>query len=256
MIGALSIARRETSALFNTPVGWVALTAFTFIGGFFFSYLIYAYFNVYQQSVGNPQEADQLSVNEFVIQNLFSNLGLIALFILPAVTMRLIAEDRRQKSIELLLTSPIGSFQIALGKFLGGMGFAMVMAGSTVPYMWFLYAFGDPDSGIVVANYVGFTLLCGTIIALGTFCSAMTENQIVAFMMTFAGGLLLWISGWFTQYMDDSALKTFVTSCSMLNHADSMGKGLLHSQDVIYFLTFIGFFLFATSQRVEALRWR
>lgn len=256
MIGALSIARRETSALFNTPVGWIALTAFTFIGGFFFTALLIGYFGAYQESVLNPMQADQLSVNEWLIQPLFSNLGLIALFILPAVTMRLIAEDRRQRSIELLLTSPVGSFQIALGKFLGGMGFALVMAATTLPFTWFLYAAGDPDTGVVISNYVGFILLCATIVAMGTFCSAMTENQIVAFMMAFAGGLFLWISNWVVQGMDDSPIKTSIDYLSMLKHADSMGKGLLHSQDVIYFLSFIGFFLFATSQRVEALRWR
>ncbi len=256
MIGALTIARRETSALFNTPVGWIALTAFTFIGGFFFTAMLIGYYSAYSQSVLNPQQADQLSVNEWVVQPFFSNLGVIALFIIPAVTMRLIAEDRRQRSIEILLTSPVSSLEIALGKFLGGMGFALVMTASTLPFMWFLYALGDPDTGVVASNYLGFILMLGTLIAMGTFASALTENQIVAFMMAFAGGLFLWISNWVVQGMDDGPLKTSIDYLSMLKHADSMGKGLLHTQDIVYFLSFIGFFLFATSQRVEALRWR
>jgi ABC-2 type transport system permease protein len=256
MIGALTIARRETSALFSTPVGWIALTAFTFIGGFFFTAMLIGYFDAYSQSVLNPGQADQLSVNEWVIQPLFSNLGVIALFIVPAVTMRLIAEDRRQRSIELLLTSPVSSYEIALGKFLGGMGFALVMAASTLPFTWFLYAMGNPDTGIVISNYVSFVLMLGTLIAMGTFASSVTENQIVAFMISFAGGLFLWISNWLVQSMGDGAAKTGIEYLSMLKHAESMGKGLLHVQDVVYFLSFIGFFLFATAQRVEALRWR
>ncbi len=256
MTGALNIARRETSAIFNTPVGWIALTAFTFISGFFFTAMLLGYFDAYSQSVLNPMQADQLSVNEWVIQPFFSNLGVISLFIVPAVTMRLIAEDRRQRSIELLLTSPISSFEIALGKFLGGMGFALVMAITTLPFIWFLYAFGDPDSGIVGANYLSFILMLGTLISLGTFCSSLTENQIVAFMIAFAVSLFLWISNWPVQSMDDGNVKSAIDYLSMLKHADEMGKGLIHTQDLMYFLSFIGFFLFATAQRVEALRWR
>jgi ABC-2 type transport system permease protein len=170
--------------------------------------------------------------------------------------MRLIAEDRRNRSIELLLTSPVRSTEIVLGKFLGALGFAGVLAAATLQYPAVLIWLGTPDPGILLCNYASFMLLLATFMATGLFASSLTENQVVALVISFGINLMIWVLGWAASGAGEGGLKTTIEYVSMLNHVEQLGKGLLHVQDMVYFLTFIGFFLFATTQRVEALRWR
>jgi ABC-2 type transport system permease protein len=250
-----AIARRETSAYFTTPIGWICLCAFVVISGFFFFAMLLAYSDASAQAAFSPY-GDQLNVDEWIVQPLFGNMAVIALLMSPALTMRLFAEDRRQRTMELLLTSPISSLEIVLGKFLGALGFGLVLCLATLHFAAILYWLGSPDTGIYVANYVSFLLLLGTFFAVGLFASSLTENQIVALVVAFGFNLMIWVLGWVATSAGDGAIKSVIEGASMLNHMEQLGKGLLHVEDVVYFVTFIGFFLFATTQRVEALRWR
>lgn len=252
----LSIARRELQAFFASPIGWISLTAFTVISGFFFTAMLLGYAEASTQAVLNPMMGDGLNVNEWVIQPFFGNLAVIMMLLTPALTMRLIAEDRRQRAIELLLTSPISSTQIVLGKFMGVLGFVAVLMLFTLHIPALLYWKGDPDTGVFLANYLSFFLITATFMAIGLFASALTENQIVALTISFGLNLMMWVLSWATQGAGDGAIKTVIEYLSMLTHIDGLSKGLLHLKDFVYFFTFIGFFLFATTQRVEALRWR
>jgi ABC-2 type transport system permease protein len=254
MNAVLAIARRETAAYFANPIGWICLTAFVALSGFFFVFMLVAYADYASQAFG--ASAEQFSVNDLLGGMLFDNMGVIALLLSPALTMRLFAEDRKNRSIELLLTSPISSWQIVLGKFLGSMGFAGVLALSTIHFPLLLNAYGSPDPYVVIANYGGFLLLLGTFFAVGMLASSLTDNQLVALVVAFGLNLLLWVVGWSVQSVDAGALKTVVEALAMTNHTQALGKGLLHVKDLTYFVTFIGFCLFATTQRVEALRWR
>jgi ABC-2 type transport system permease protein len=250
-----AIARRETGAYFSNPIGWICLCAFVVISGFFFFAMLLAYSEASAQAAFSPY-GDQMNVDEWIVQPLFGNLGVIALLMSPALTMRLFAEDRRQRVMELLLTSPISSTEIVLGKFLGAMGFGLVLCASTLHYAAILYWLGEPDTGVFVCNYVAFLLLLGTFFAVGLFASSLTENQIVALVVAFGFNLIVWVLGWVATGAGDGVVKSVVEGISMLNHVEQLGKGLLHVRDIVYFVTFIGFFLFATTQRVEALRWR
>lgn len=256
MNAMFAIARREIGAYFATPIGWICLCAFAVVSGFFFFSMIYLYAEVAAQTVMNPAMAGQINVNEVIVVPFFSNLAVIALLIVPALTMRLIADDRKQKSVELLLTSPVTSLQIVLGKYLGALGFAACILATTLPFAWYLGRYGDPDPGILVANYAGFLLLMGAMMAVGLFASSLTENQIVALVIAFSLNLSVWVFGWLVTGADEGALKTVFEQVSMLTHTEQIGKGLVHASNIVYFLTFIGFFLFAATQRVEALRWR
>lgn len=256
MTAILAIARRETAAFLSTAIGWIALTAFMFIGGSFFAMVLGGYYSQYSQMMFNPDAADQMNVNDWVVQPVYNFLFVVSLFLTPALSMRLIAEDRRQKSIDLLLTSPISSAQITLGKFLGALGFAVVMAATTVPLLGVIYALGEPDAGIVTLNLLGFVLICASLLSAGLFASSLTENQIVAAVISFVFNLFMWIFGFLTSIVPEGDLKGVVEGFALLPHAEQLGKGVLHVTDIVYFVTFIGFFLFATTQRVEALRWR
>ena len=256
MNAVLAIARRETSAYFASPVGWICLSGFVILTGFFFFVMLMMYGDYASQGMMNPGMADQINVNDLVVSPLFDNMAVIALLMSPALTMRLFAEDRKTRSLELLLTSPVSSLEIVLGKFLGAMGFAGVLTASTLHFPAILYWLGEPDTGIVVANYVSFVLLLATFFAVGMLASAMTDNQLVALVVAFGVNLLLWVVGWSVSSADPGLLKTVVEALSMVTHVETLGKGLIHIKDVVYFLSFIGFCLFATTQRVEALRWR
>jgi ABC-2 type transport system permease protein len=252
----MAIARRELSAYFSTPIGWICLCAFVTITGFFFFAMLLAYNQASAEAVFNPMQADSMNVNDWIVSPLFGNMGVVALLLSPALAMRLIAEDRRNRSIELLLTSPVRSVEIVLGKFLGALGFAGVLALYTLPYPAVLMWLGEPDLGILACNYVGFMLLLGCFMASGLFASSLSENQIVALAIAFGMNLMIWVISWIGIAAGEGAIKTTVEYVSMLTHIEQLGKGLVHVQDMVYFVTFIGFFLFATTQRVEALRWR
>ena len=131
-----------------------------------------------------------------------------------------------------------------------------MLAAATLHFPAILYWLGEPDTGIVAANYVAFLLLLATFFAVGMLASAMTDNQLVALVVAFGVNLLLWVVGWSVSSADPGTLKTVVEALSMVTHVETLGKGVIHIKDVVYFLSFIGFCLFATTQRVEALRWR
>lgn len=254
MTAILAIARREWNAYFANPIGWIALCGFAVICGFFFSLMLVMYASQAMQSVG--YQAEQMNVNDWILVPLLQNLSVICLLIFPALTMGLYAADRQQRSIELLLTSPVSSTQIVLGKFLGAMGFAMVLLAVTLQVPLVLDWLGNPDRGVILSNYIGFLLLLGAFVAVGGFASALTENQLVALVIAFAANMMTWVVGWVGDAVSNESLKTVVQYASIVNHMEDMGKGVLHLGDLVYFLSVIVFFLFCTVQRVEALRWR
>lgn len=252
----LAIARREMGGFFASPIGWICLAAFTFIAGVNFTLGIWSYYEQYAQMMFNPDAMDRINVNDVIVSPMFDFLCVLMLFITPALSMRLFADDLRQRSIDLLLTSPVTSFQIVAGKFLGAVGFGGVLAAGALPVVAILYQLGDPDTGVVIANYVAFVLLTGAFLSAGLLASALTENQIVALVMSFVFNLFLWMFGWLQYVLPEGDFKEVVGQFAIQPHIEAMSKGVLHLTDFVYFLTFMGFFLFATTQRVESLRWR
>lgn len=256
MTGAFSIFKREASAYFATPMGWIILLFFTFIFGFFFAISVTAYMDYAQQAAFNPMAADGMDVNSMVVQGVFGNMAVVILLIAPGLVMRLLAEDRKQKSIELLLTSPISSLEIVLGKYFGAMGFVAVMLAATLPFVSLLFTYGQPDTGILACNYLSLFLLTGALVSVNLFFSSFTENQIIAFIAGFGFNLMFWVLGWAADMASEGTMQTVVQSAALGQHFMDVGKGLLKIQDLVYFFTFIAFNLLATTQRVEALRWR
>ena len=251
----LAIARREVAAFFATPVGWLCLTAFAAISGFFFAMMATEFSVQATTAAYNPYVAEQINLNDWLIQPFFANTSVVLLMLSPALSMRLLAEDRANKSLELLLSSPVTSGQIVLGKFLGALGFVSVMLASTLPLTAMLYWLGTPDTGILLSCYLSAFLLAASFLSVGLLTSAMTENQIVALVTGFALLLVLWVLSW-AETIAGGALGQVLAGISMLSHLDQLLKGLFHLADAVYFVTFVGVFLFATTQRVVAYRWR
>lgn len=255
MRATFAIARRELHQYFETPMGWLCLCGFVLISGLFFALMTTDYSIQAGQAAMSGGMGQDINVNDWLIQPFFANTAVILLLLCPALSMRLFAEDRRQRSMELLLSSPVSSGQIVLGKYLGALGFLAVLLFGTLHTAAILYWLGDPDPGILASNYLGTFLLAASFLAVGMLTSAFTDSQVVALVISFGLLLALWILSW-ADSLAPSTWGGVLAHISMLSHMEQMSKGLLHLEDVAYYLSFIGFALFATWQRVEAWRWQ
>lgn len=249
-----AIARRELDAYFATPVGWLCLCGFVLETGFFFALMVTEYNAQAIQAAYNPY-MEGLNINDYLLPGLFGNMAVILLLLAPALSMRLFAEDRRQHSLELLLSSPVSSLEVVLGKYLGSLGFITVLLAGTLPSVVILYWLGQPDPGILAASYGGLILLAAAFMAVGMVTSSFTENQVVALVISFGLLLALWIVGW-TQDLTSGTFGEVLSYLSVNTHSEELYKGLVHLKDIVYYVTFIGFFIFATQQRVESFRWQ
>jgi ABC-2 type transport system permease protein len=204
------------------------------------------------QMMGQQQP---MSVNDMVIRPLLGFAGTIALFLIPMITMRLVAEEKRTGTIELLLTSPVTDLEIILGKWLGAVLLYMSVLGMSVLNIAMLFLWGKPDIKPLLVAYLGLLLQGGCLLALGTLISTMTRNQIVAGGVTFFVALLLWLLQWFTAYGASPALQV-VNYLSIVTHMENFSKGVIDSKDIVFYLSFIFFLLFLTKRSMESLRWR
>ena len=244
----LAIAKREMDGYFRTVVGWLSLLGFVSISGFTFALII--------TDATNPAYYGQaIGINDAVIPAFFGTISVFLLLLSPALAMRIFSEDIRQQSFELLLSSPITSTQIVFGKFMGAMGYLLVMLLATIHCPTILFWLGEPSIVALSLNYLAITLLAASFLSVGMCTSAFTSNQLVSLTLSFGLLLMLWFCGTVGDEYSTGLLQ-FIHYLSPLPHIESLGKGLLQSKDIIYFLTFIGFFLFTTQQRIEAYRWQ
>jgi ABC-2 type transport system permease protein len=229
------IFRRELSAYFATPVAYVFIVMFLILAGAFTFYL------------GNFYERGQADLEPF-----FTFHPWLYLFLVPAVSMRLWAEERKSGSIELLMTLPVTVFEAVLGKFLAAWCFCALALTLTFPIWITVNYLGDPDNGVVLAGYLGSLLMAGAFLAIGACISAATRNQVIAFILTVVVcfGFLLsgfpivldLFQGWAPQSFVDA-----VASLSFMTHFSTLSRGLVDLRAVIYFMLVIGFWLAANT---------
>jgi len=197
-----------------------------------------------------------MNLNQQIIGPLLGFASTISLFVIPMITMRLIAEEKKTGTIELLLTSPINDIGIILGKWLAGMALYLCILGMSAINIVLLFAWGKPDLQPVLVAYLGLILQGGCLLAIGEFISTLTKNQIIAGGVTFFVCLLLWLLSWFTASEPNGVLSQVVSYLSIITHFDDFSKGLLSLKDVVFYLSMIYFALFLTSRSMESLRWR
>jgi ABC-2 type transport system permease protein len=229
---------------------------FALLYGYFFVTLL-AYFIRMSMQAGQfgMQGPQSMNVNQQVIRGVMQNVTILVLFLMPMVTMRSYAEEKRSGTIELLLTSPLTDFQIVMGKFFGALALWGVMLAVSLIHMALLFVYGNPEWKPILTAYLGLLLLGGCFIALGLFISSLTKNQIVAGMVTFAVFLLLWIIEWIGSFSGPTVDK-LTTYLSIIGHFDDFSKGVIDTTHVIYYLSFITFGLFLTAKSVDSERWR
>jgi len=237
-----TIARRELAAYFESPVAYVFLVIFLLLAGFF------------TFTFGGFFERGEAS-----LAALFNWMPWLFLFLVPAVGMRLWSEERRMGTIELLLTLPVAPWQAILGKFLASWAFLVIALALTFPIAVTVNWLGDPDNGVIVCGYAGAALLAGAYLAIASMTSALTRNQVIAFILAVMLCLLLVLVGFspVTDLLSRWAspwLVEAVTRFSVLTHYDGLQKGVLDSRDLLYFLSVMAFSLFATGVVIRGHR--
>ena len=239
MQNIITIFKRELSSYFATPVAYVFIVIFLIMSGALTFYL------------GNYFERGQADLNPF-----FQFHPWLYLFLVPAIAMRLWAEERKTGSIELLMTLPISIGQSVVGKYLAAWVFIGIALVLTFPIWITVNYLGSPDNGVILAAYIGSFLMAGGFLAIGSCISAMTKNQVIAFIITVVICFLFLLAGsplvlnffkaWIPQNIVDA-----ISSLSFLTHFISIAKGVIDIRDIIYFFSLIGFWLYANTIIVE-----
>jgi ABC-2 type transport system permease protein len=249
-----TICRRELYSYFVSPIAWVLLAIFAFLSGVF-TYIISASFARASLESQMSGQSMPMNLNEQVIAPLFSNIAVVGLFLIPLISMRLFAEEKRQGTIELLITSPLHDLEIVIGKWLS----AVLMYGALLVILLvdfsFLFIYGNPDWKPVVSGFIGVLLQGACLLAFGTFISTLTRNQIVAGAIGFGLALVLWILNWTTSFGNTPVIQV-LNYLSIVSHMDSFSRGVIDTKDLIYYFSMIFLGLFLTARSLESLRWR
>jgi ABC-2 type transport system permease protein len=198
---------------------------------------------------------DLPALSVVVVGWLYESMGVVFLFIVPLLSMRLLAEERRNRTLELLLTSPVSSTEIVVGKFLGSLAFfaAFLVLSATVPIL--LHRIAGLDPGVVGTTYLGALLFGGACLAIGLFTSSLTQHQLVAAVLSITLSLVLWLASMMVGPGESVSIASQIFSyLSILEHYQAFTGGNLKLEGIVYFLSLITFFLFATVQRLETLR--
>lgn len=249
-----TICRRELYSYFVSPIAWVLLAIFAVLSGYF-TYVVSAYFvraGMESQMMGGGQP---MNINEQVIAPILSNMAVVGLFLVPLISMRLFAEEKRQGTIELLMTSPITDIEIILGKWLSAVLMYAALLGILVLDFSFLFVYGKPDWKPAVTGFLGILLQSACLLSFGAFISSTTKNQIVAAAAGFALALLLFILSWTSSFGNSDTLQV-LSYISIMSHYDSFSRGIIDSKDLIFYLSMIFFGLFLTARSLESVRWR
>lgn len=229
-----AITKRELTGYFASPVAYVFIVIFLLLCGFF-TFMAGGFF-----------ERDQASLVAF-----FMWLPWFYMFLVPAVGMRLWAEERRVGTLELLLTMPVTSLQAIVGKFVASWVFLILALALTFPVWMTVNYLGQPDNGVIVCAYLGSALMAGAYLAIACMTSAMTRNQVVAFILSVVICLFLILAGWppVTHLLDSlewTWLSNLAAALSVMTHFEAFQRGVIDFRDLVFFLSLIGFALFTT----------
>jgi ABC-2 type transport system permease protein len=253
-MNTFTICRKELQSYFRSPIAYTVIALWAVIGGFFF-YFGLAFFVQRSMEGAMTGQSFPMNINEWIVRPLLSNVNVVALFLIPMITMRLFAEEKRTGTIELLMTSPINDIEIVLGKWLAAVGLYSVMLMVSLLHMSILFRYGSPDWRPMAVGYFGLLLQGACLLAIGTFVSTCTSNQIVAGAIGFAISLLLFVLNWVAEF-GNTVTDRVIAYFSVQAHFESFSKGVIDSKDIVFYVSMIILGLFLTSRSLESVRWR
>lgn len=243
MNGALATFRRELRAYFFSPLAYIVLFFFMAVNGIIFIYLI--------GELSDPRSPGGPPFNYF-----FRATWLMLLLIAPVLTMRLVSEELRSGSIEVLMTAPVTEGAVIVGKFLAALTFYAFLWAPTLAYGLMISAYQKVDWGPIFAGYVGVLLIGSLFLAIGIFSSATTKSQLLAAMMTAALLFLLFLFGVFEQMVNNDTAKQALGYIGIWNHIDEFASGIVDTRRLVFYLSGTLFFLFLASRALEDKKWR
>ena len=259
-----AIAGRELRSLFASPVAYAILSLFAALAGFFFltSVLWFQETLLRLQQFQAFEQLRELNLNDHVLQQFFGVMAVMMLFLVPGITMGLLAAEKANGTEELLLTSPITMWELVLGKFLAGIAFVALLVALVGFFAGVLFWYGDPEAGRTSAGLLALFLLGSTNVAVGLFASSLTRSQLVAFFVAVVTLLLLWMLSFIADLgavgggAMGGGLEGLLRYLATADHFEEILKGLVSTRDLAYFLVLIASFLVLTKATVESVRWR
>ena len=257
MRNTLTIAGKELQGYFVQPVAYVVLTVFLLLGGWFFFSMLRQFDQMVQlvQMMGQQGQLEQMNLNTRVIDPLLHDFLIVLIIVMPALTMRVFAEEKRTGTYELLLTAPIRTSEIVAGKFIAASAFTLVMVALAWIFPLILMIFGNPEVGVMFAGYVGLALVAITFVAVGLFTSSLTQNQIVAAISSFGILIMMLVISWAAD-SGGGTVWAVLKYLSLPEHFSTMTRGVINTADIVFFLSAILVSLFLTQRAVESARWR
>lgn len=232
-----AVTLRELRSYFVSPLAYVVTALFLVVSGLLFAAIL-----------ASQQEA--------TLRGMFQNVSVIFLFIIPAITMRLLAEEQATGTIELLLTNPVREWEVVVGKYLGGLVVVLAMIGLTLVYAAFLFAWGNPEQGPLWAGYLGLVVQAAAFLSIGLFASSLTGNQIIAAVLAFVLLLVLWLADAVGQVFAGSFLATVFNYLSVTRHFNTFPSGVINAADLVFFFTLIGAGLALSTLSLQTRRFR
>ncbi len=233
-----TITSRELQSYFVSPIAYAVSALFLVLMGALFTL-----------NLSFSQDAS--------LRDTFNTMIFVLILVSPALTMKLLAEEQRMGTIELLLTSPVSDWQVVLGKYLGALIlYAVMLLAPTLYYVVLLLAFGSPDLAPIATSYLGMLLLGGAFLAIGVFTSALTQNQIIAFFASFVIMLLLWIANAASGFGGVNRLTDALSYLAFTAHTDDFFRGVIDTTHIVYTLSIIVVALFLATQTLQTRRWR
>ncbi|HEY0715178.1 MAG TPA: ABC transporter permease subunit [Polyangia bacterium] len=236
MSATLAITKRELRTYFNSPVAYIVVTVFMLLAG-------YLFFN----NVFIEKQAE--------MRGYFGLAPMLFSFIIPAMTMRLVAEEKGSGTLELLITMPVRDWEVVLGKFLAALGLLAVLLFLTLSYAISVQSIGPLDKGPAYGGYFGLLLMGGAYVAIGVMASSLTKNQIVAFILAFAISFGLYLFGKIVQVVPP-ALQPLIAFLSIDNHFESISRGVIDTRDVVYYLSVMVVSLVIATVSLESRKWK
>jgi ABC-2 type transport system permease protein len=227
------VAGRELNSYFTSPIAYIVITVFLIFTGFSF-FKDFFYFNRAE------------------MRGLFELLPVMFTFVIPAVTMRLFTEERHTGSLEILLTLPLTTMEVVLGKFLSAFVFTLIMIAPTFFYLFTVILVGSPDFGPVAGGYIGTVFLAAASVSIGLLFSSLTRNQIISFILAFAALFFLWLIDKVTIFLPTSL--GFIAHLGMDFHFQNISRGIIDSRDIIYFLSVTAVSIMLTARILEKRR--
>ena len=236
MTPALVISRREIRTYFNSPVAYIVVPVFVIITGYLFFTQLFL-----------EKQAD--------MRGFFNIMPLLFMFMIPAITMRLLADEKSSGTLELLITMPVRDWEVVAGKFLAAMALLCTAIGLTLVFAITVKSLGPLDRGPAIGGYLGLVLMGGAYVSIGVMASALTRNSIVSFIVAFAISFALYLLGRLTQFLPQS-LQKLVAFLSIDGHFENIGRGVVDSRDVIYYLSVMTVTLLIATLSLESRRWK